>query len=285
MKNYIFGDTGGHGTALAASLVELGLDPMALKLPDDVRIIHLGDLIHKGPNSNVILELVDNIMAVNPDNWVQLLGNHEFQHIKGSPYFWRCNCSVSSVGIINKWWENKQATAAYALPAIINAELEVSKKKDIIIPDLGILFTHSGITHPFWEEMGKLGSAVEVAEAINSSPIKIVSRPGIMLHNPHANNQNPGPAWALGSQEVFLSWVKAQVDMPFIQVHGHTAAFSWMHRNWYGGTPKLFKDATKLNMKARVSTTRLNNSLLVGLDPGFSEKIDLSAQPYLFIES
>lgn len=283
MINYVFGDTGGHGSALLASLEEIGFNRNTLELPEGVRVIHLGDLIHKGPDSNALLPLVDAIIDVNPGRWVQLLGNHEFQHIKGSPSFWRCDCDSDSKFIINNWWESKKAFAAFALNSFSSLQPEVSARPSIIIPQTSILFTHSGITRPFWKEMGASVEASVIADAINASPVKVVSRPGEMLFNPHAPNHNPGPVWALSSGEVFASWT--DTVMPFIQVHGHTTAYGWMYKRWFPGTSKWFKDSTKLNPENRVSITEVAESILLGVDPGFNERIDLPSQPFLTIET
>jgi hypothetical protein len=283
MRNFVFGDTGGHGNAFIEALVEIGIDIKTMKLPEDVRIIHLGDLIHKGPDSNILLQLVDQLIDANPDHWIQLLGNHEFQHIKGAPAFWRCDCDVTSVGIINNWWVTGKATASFALPSFTQLEVEVSAKPKLPIPKMGMLFTHSGLTRPFWKEIGSQPDAVATSLAINAAPIKVVSRPGVMLYNPHVQNHNPGPAWALASDEVFNSWNGA--EMPFIQIHGHTTPFSWMYKNWFPGTSRLFRSVTKLNPISRLSITEVGGSLLLGCDPGFSERVDLKVQPYLYFES
>ena len=283
MKNYVFGDTGGHGFTLLQGLRDIGLNMETLKLPEDVRVIHLGDLIHKGPTSEDILAMVDGIMKVNGDNWLQLLGNHEFQHIKGSPYFWRCDCSTEAKELINHWWDTKKALAAFGLPGFTSLKPGTSLKPKFTVPDKGLLFTHAGVTRQFWTGRDSIADPVVFADLINASSVKIITRPGIMLANPYKTNINPGPVWALASDEVFNSWT--DTDMPFIQVHGHTTPYGWMYKKWFPNTSKWFRDSTTLNVDDRISITEVANSLLLGVDPGFSQRVDLAAQPHLYFES
>lgn len=284
MRNFVFGDTGGHGKQLLSSLFEIGLDEDSLKLPEDVRIVHLGDLIHKGPDSNKLVHFVNEIMTINPGGWVQLLGNHELQHIPGTPKFWRCNCDLHTVTTLNSWLDSGGAKIAWALDDFTSIEFVDGESRNST-PN-GVLFSHSGMTQPFWKEMGASHSALETAKSTNSAPISVSSRPGVMLQDlslPKDRIQRPGPAWALAHDEVFPTWT--ETSMPFVQVHGHSTAFVWPSQAWYSNVSKLFRDTTELHPGKRVSVTKLAESFLIGLDPGFEKSADLHSQPYLTIIS
>ncbi len=286
MINYVFGDTGGHAKQLFASLREIGVDMKNYVIPEGVRIIHLGDLIHKGPSgSGVILTRVDKLIRNNPGQWIQILGNHEFQHIDGSPYFWNCECDNRDVAILNAWRTEGLASAAWGLDAFQEmSNLEVSAKPKISIPNTGILFTHAGLTHLWWETYG--GSRVkpsELAAKLNRLSVGQITRSGAML-NTGVPTPAAGPVWAVGNSEVFNSWVShPETDMPFIQFHGHTTSFLFSYGKWRGPHKwmKPFIQASKVNPELRLTVTKLNNNLLIGVDPGYEAVADTLFQPYV----
>lgn len=283
MHNYVFGDTGGHSVQLWRSLKNIGVDLENFRIPENVRIIHLGDLIHKGPDSSLMLETVDRLMVNNPDRWVQILGNHEFQHIEGSPYFWKCTCSLGDVDVINRWFDEGLAAASFAVSSHNIVSLEVSVKPKNVFPHKSILFTHAGLTKQWWEGLNMPSNALEASKHINSLPAYVVTAAGQML----GVKGNAGPVWALGSGEVFKSWEESTVDMPFIQFHGHTSSYHWGLNKWWRNTPDLmsYRKSTKLNPELRASSTYVAGSVIVGLDPSYSVKADNDEQPYVMFES
>lgn len=288
LTNHIFGDTGGHGLPLFNALQEIGVNLNTFTIPKNVRIIHCGDLIHKGPDSKALLETVDILIRNNPGQWIQVLGNHEFQHLEGSPYFWRCKCDLNDIHIINEWWDNGLAFSAFGVEQVEDMKLEVSAKPKITIPDKGILFTHGGLTHFWWTILGKPQTAKEAAKLINSLDVDQVTIPGQMLG---VNNFRVGPVWAIGNDEVFKSWIHQQDkpadELPFMLIHGHTTSYNFARKVWWNASPSFakFRQATKLNPAKRAVITELAGSLMVGIDPGFNMKADLETQPYLTLKS
>ncbi|MET0863792.1 MAG: metallophosphoesterase, partial [Nakamurella sp.] len=73
----LFGDVGGHPKQLRKALVALGADSETLRLPADLTVIQVGDLIHRGPDSPGAMQIAGSVMATQPRQWVQLAGNHE----------------------------------------------------------------------------------------------------------------------------------------------------------------------------------------------------------------
>lgn len=285
MRNFIFGDTGGHMKQLFASLRDIGIDPREGTIPEGVRVIHLGDLIHKGPHSSLLLEAVDRLMRNNPGQWIQLLGNHEFQHIEGSPYFWRCKCDTKDINTLNDWFDEGLASATFAIPSIAHAKFEVSARPSLTVPDTGILFSHASLSWNWWDAFGKLDDPVKLSNILNSLDVWQVTTPGEMLG---AVGQLPGPVWAIGNSEVFNSWKAHEKDtMPFMQIHGHTTSYQWVTKKWWR-TDKSFRDfrsSTKLNPDTRAVITSLSGSLLIGIDPGYAAKADNDKQPFVVIDS
>lgn len=284
MRNYVFGDTGGHASQLFASLKNIGVDVTSGYIPDDVRIIHLGDLIHKGPDSKLILETVNKLVRRNPTRWVQILGNHEFQHIEGAPVFWRCDCDINDVDIICTWYEMGLAVPTFAVNSFTKISLEVSAKPKLVVPESGIFFSHAGLSWDWWDALGKPVNPVEASMSLNSMPVDLVTVPGQMLGY---HGGKPGPVWAVGNSEIFESWTNNNDVMPFIQIHGHTSSYKWSKSEWWRKDKgfKSFRESTKLNPESRAVITKMSESLLIGVDPGYSKFADTQTQPYLFFES
>jgi len=274
MKNFVFGDTGGHALPLYNALNQIGADVELGILPKDMRVIHLGDLIHKGPASKSILRVVDKFIRNNPGQWIQVLGNHEFQHIEGSPYFWSCDCDIYDVGIINDWLDEEIAYASYAT----TSHEPIKLNDNVMSNGGGILFTHAGLTWNWWETSNKNINAGEISSLLNYLPIDVITTPGEML----GVKGFAGPVWATGNNEVFNSWLESTDPMPFMQFHGHTTSYQWKAKRWWRTDEVFasFKEATYLNHTNRSVITKLNDNFLVGVDPGFSKTADLKVQPY-----
>ena len=291
MKTYVFGDTGGHLPPLLSSLQKIGVDFTSFTIPENVTIVHLGDLIHKGIYSDELVTIVNKLIENNPGKWIQLFGNHEFQHIKGAPYFWSCNCSAQTISILNNWYDNKTARASYFIAPRENFSLpepffnipKSLKFNSDLLSNKGILFSHAGLTFDFWESIVSPDSARTASKRINSLTVHEVSRPGVMLTG-HKVGSRAGPVWALSTVEVFASWEKSKIEhIPFIQVHGHSPAYNWAYKSWHAGTPMVFRNQTRLDVENRIIYTYNKNSLQICLDPGFGKDFDLLSQPYLVV--
>lgn len=267
MRVFVFGDTGGHFPQLSRALQNVvGWDFHTKKLPEDVLVIHCGDIIHKGPSSEYALEMIDDIMTANPGQWIQLLGNHELQYVDGGEKFWPWPIRMNGQLILDKWVKNGQVRMAYALPEFQSfVNLEVSAKPKIVVPDKPILFTHSGVTWAFWKQFGFEEDAVKLAEAINKAPVAVSGRSGVMLNR----RAIVGPAWAHVASEVWESW--RSHDMPFIQVHGHTNAYDFEKNRWWGNTPMAFRKSSKNNPETRCVVVPVGGSLQIGIDPGYEK--------------
>ena len=78
----VIGDLAGHLDELRGELVRLGADASTLRLPDDLTVVQVGDLVHRGPDSDGVVALVDRYLREQPEHWVQLAGNHEGQYVR-----------------------------------------------------------------------------------------------------------------------------------------------------------------------------------------------------------
>lgn len=279
---HVFGDTGGHYRQLRDGLIEIGLDLETHKLPEGVVVIHCGDLLHKGPSSPAVIYMVDNIMKANPGQWVQLLGNHEYQYV-GGIQFWRENIGQEPIEILQSWVKEGRAKTAFALAEYSEIhDLTLSARK-FATPTKPIIFTHAGITRQFWEKhLHSETDALKMAEMINTMPISVSNAPGCMLDS-HTNTKAypAGPVWALSTGEVWESW-KSEVTEPFIQIHGHTSPYAFEMKKWWPANPE-FKKNSKVNPDRKTLATRVSDSLHIAIDPSYNKRAEAAPQPSLKI--
>lgn len=280
-KYHIFGDTGGHHRQLKIGLEAIGFNSDTYELPEDVVVVHCGDLLHKGPNSAAVIFMVDRIMKKNPGQWVQLLGNHEYQYLGGIP-FWREKIDPDAITVLKNWYLNGDAKNAFALPsdAVFS---DITATRGVKIPKKSVIFTHAGITRQYWEKY--LGSSMDVAhivEELNSFSPDFIGTPGAIIGGRHTSTYPAGPIWALGVEEVWESW-KDETRIPFIQVHGHTAPFSHRLGRWRANTVKDFKKASKVHMMKRAVITAVSDAIQVALDPDYDKAATDGPQPSILI--
>lgn len=271
MRNIVMSDTGGWLPQLLNSFDELGINAEESTMPPDLRVLHCGDLIHKGPFSSQLLAIVTGLMVRNPGQWIQLMGNHEAQHIPGAPRFWNCDCSPSDVGLMNLLLEEHMMKPTHAI-VDMDSDFNVPGHPDLRVPTVEILFSHGGLTGGFWDWATNAEQDVEeVSCKLNAMPIQEITVPGIMLGENRPASR-VGPVWAVGNTEVFQSWRgMGATDMPFTQFHGHTTSYSYDWRKWWPGLDQ-FKRSTVLVPDSRAVVTELNNNLMLGVDPGFNER-------------
>lgn len=286
-KYHVFGDTGGHYKQLKEGLTAIGYDPSTHKLPEDVVVIHCGDLLHKGPNSEAVIFMVDNIMRNNPDQWVQLFGNHEYQYLNGIP-FWRENIDPDAIKAVQRWYEEGKAFNAFAItePAVIHNL--VASKRGYATPEKPIIFTHAGITRQYWQKyLHSSEDVAQIVKTLNRFNPETIGTPGAIVGGWHTAAYPAGPIWALGVDEVWNSW-HAEPTMPFIQVHGHTAPFIFDLGRWWsngleGEAKNKFLKASKVNAERKTVVTEVSDSIQVAIDPGYEKTARSGPQPALLI--
>lgn len=282
MKYYVIGDTGGHLPQLMSGLEHVGVDTENKIIPEDVTVIHLGDLIHKGPSTSLkALNFVRAMQQNNPGRWVQLIGNHEIQHISGGLKFWKCNCGEDFEVLLNSMFVAGEVVFSYYVEDMRSENLTLSKRTTFVPENRDWLFTHGGLTRLWWGKVHNSNPDVRtLSESINSLPADIASSPGVRLGYP----RNPAsPVWASAPTEVFPGWFE-RGSMPFNQVVGHTYLFNWEKGRWYGRPERTLKSLTKLNETIRASLTLIGDSVLVVADPGFeSAEPTVKSQPVILL--
>lgn len=258
MRWAVIGDVGGHLDGLVGELRRLGADPESGILPEDLTVVQLGDLVHRGPASEQVLALVDRFLRHSPGRWVQLVGNHEAQYLRHPAFQWRDWIDVESADLLRGWWADGLLRAAMAVPT----------------SDGEVLVTHAGLTQGFWRrDLGAPDSASQAADLLNqlsTSDSKELFRGGTLLTGSKPDHR-AGPLWAQTNRELLPSWLGLR--LPFSQVHGHSSLYDWKRREWRADGP--IAHHTTLDPVRAHETTWLPGGYIVGIDPCH----DVEAQP------
>ena len=290
VRVYAFGDTGGHGIQLFESLTEIGVDLSTYSIPPAVLIVSLGDLIHKGPDSNELALTVDRLIERNPGQWLQVLGNHEFQHLQGGRFMRPCDCSPETIAILERWYSEGIARMAWALedvaPRLWTRSEELPGRGG---PVSSLLLTHAGLTRPIWESLGRPATATEAAAAIHANRLRYTKSIGEAIQLDLAGAV--GPLWASAAGETFRFWElehsRTGEPMPFGQLIGHNAPYDFSRGSWWPNVHQSFRDSAEVLLEERRTVALLAESVIVCLDPSYGDELDFSAdprQPYLSFE-
>lgn len=207
MKHAIFGDVGGHLGPFISGLRSVGVVPETATIPSDLIVVQVGDLIHKGPDSEGVVSLVDRMARANPTQWIQLAGNHELQYLVGTR---RIGGPIDphSAAVLRELHEDGLVIPSYAFSS----------------GDNDYLITHAGLTQPFHQKMGG-GDAHSVSQNLNMTEWNELGKPGTMLYG--IEDFEAGIFWAEGPGEVYSSWFQYGEKPPFHQIHGHSTIRIW----------------------------------------------------------
>jgi hypothetical protein len=254
----VIGDVGGHLGALTAELTRLGADPQTSQLPADLCVIQVGDLVHRGPESEGVVALVDRYLRESPSQWIQLAGNHEAQYLREPAFDWPQRIDGRAAAMLREWWQSGRMRVAVALRAADDEGVT----EDFVV-------THAGLTEGFWRlALDGPRSAQFAAAAINSfigTHEDVLFAAGQMLGNGRAN-LSAGPVWAAAASELVPSWFQAAVPMPFSQIHGHSTLVNWKRRQLWCA-PEI-ASAVSVDEEAAQAAVRIPGGRIIGVDPG-----------------
>jgi hypothetical protein len=251
----VIGDVAGHLDELVGELARLGADPDTGRLPPDLVVVQVGDLVHRGPESAAVVALVDRYLSEQPGQWYQLVGNHEAQYLREPAFSWPEELPQDAVATLRRWWDSGQLRVATA----------------IATRGESFLVTHAGLTAGFWRSvLDAPADARQAAVALNALPrgrSHVVFRAGELLGR--RRDQSAGPLWAVASSELVPSWQDAA--MPFSQVHGHTSVYDWAEQRFCAG-PATIPEQTVLDREAKHAVVSVRGGRIIGVDPGHEQQ-------------
>lgn len=255
----ILGDIGGQTASLYNVLNELNVDSNTLKLPDDVVVIQVGDMVRMHPafyeKNTRMVELVDTLTSVNKNRWIQIMGNHESGALGGawcSHWAQKDECITNeAIAHLHDLWQDGRFYLAAGL----------------IDEDEEYLITHAGLSHGYWQE--RLGKERELAKVVTSlnafatKPFEEFTIPGHLGRADCADQRNADVLWADAVPELYTSWKVAQRQSPFIQIHGHSSPYNWRKDEW---TTQLDWVRKTTKMGRGVSFTQVNKAWFIAVD-------------------
>ena len=249
----VIGDVGGHLGPLRTELVRLGADPSTLVLPDDLVVVQVGDLVHRGPDSAGVVALVEHYLDTQPGRWVQLVGNHEAQYLREPAFHWPERVDEATALTLHDLWTDGRLHAAVALRA----------------GDEPWLVTHGGLTEGFWRQALDAPTTAEDA-ARGLDALRHPDHADVLFHAGTVLGGGPvdftaGPVWASAGEELVPSWLAAAEPMPFDQVHGHSAMTDW-RRGRLHAAPEVAAVTTSDRGRAH-ETSLVGARRIVGVDP------------------
>jgi len=251
----IIGDVGGHRHCLHACLRALDVDVSEHRIPEDLTIIQVGDLIGGGPNDDQLVADVDDFLRLNPGRWIQLLGNWEARHLGGtnfgSPHRDRQPLANASIATLRRWLTERQMRVAIALRTSDGREA---------------LVTHAGVTQWFWKlNLDSTTTAAAAAEQLDALRSR---NPGVLHAAGELMGGSPlkaGPLWATAT-EVWTSWT--HIALPFDQIHGHTTPYWWRRKQWWDNTTDYMHANSTPDHDRRHLRCRFGDRHITTIDPG-----------------
>lgn len=245
----VLGDISGHAETLRDELRRLGADSDG-RLPPELVVVQVGDLVHRGPDSEELVELVDDYLNEQPGQWIQLVGNHEALYLGYSSFGWPQRISPPAQRSLRRWWRSGDMLGAVAVHT----------------PDEDVLISHAGVTAGFWRtHLAGTADVFEAADRINelaaSDPAAFYRSGQLLIGGPP--DPAAGPLWAVSATELVPSWTG--VPMPFSQVHGHTSLVDWSGHDLQPRTPIGLP--VQVDPVAKHTEVRLTGGRIVGIDP------------------
>jgi hypothetical protein len=244
----VIGDVGGHPDQLRVALLSLGASEEALRLPDDLTIIQVGDLVDRGPDSAAVVNLVGRYLDDQPGQWIQLVGNHEAQYLPGGVSFWRERLSELDAGRLRSWWGDGRIQVAAAVRTAAGDE---------------ILVSHAGLTVDAWRALAEPLTASTAALQLNERP-----EPLIFLGDGFVSDTLAGPLWAEAGPELYEPWMQFYAEggfVPFGQIHGHSSLVRFEDQSWR--SPGRVRQRATVDWQARHVSVRIGGRVFTGVDP------------------
>lgn len=215
------------------------------------RIIQMGNLIgfksFKDENKDwnlKVLRLV-NAYRYTEENWLQLIGPNEMFALN-SPLTYT---SPRADEILRSLWFTSSTGTPGMLPAGV---------------DKGRLVSHGGLTYGLWRNLGKPKTAEEAADALLEEYRNTIFQ-GKSLKLGYAPNFAASPIWADPIRETYPSWITADEEPPFGQIHAGVTLNSETARELMGEETSFFHWIDNVAYKPYGSIAKINGATFLGL--------------------
>ena len=273
----VFGDLSGHAVPWLRELSKLGvvfdqpqLPRQIVAWPDDLVTVQVGDLVHKGSDSDLAVAVVSELLLPTGRH-VQLAGNHEGQYLGGAT-FWDPPVSSRCVQELQQLWQAGQMVAAAAVVHPDGVQTLVSHAGAAVS-------VHQTLTRRAARQLDAVTVAGLLADPAND---ELVATPGMMRGNDYAV---PGVMWTGAHRELHRPWVDrdaAAGAVPYDQVHGHSAPLLYGPRGRMR-VPADLAATTTHDRKLRHVTTVLpvSGRRIVAIDPGATSRTPTAPRPLL----
>ena len=223
----VIGDVGGHLGPLVTALSALGVDVVNARVPDGLTVVQVGDLVHRGPDSQGVVELVDRFLRRDPQRWVQLVGNHEMQLLpRGTQFFAEADTDAEVGDAVRRWWSEGLLQVGFAFECA-GVPASPRKRSRKCVATGSVLVTHAGLSRGAWRLLGSPPDGKAVVSKLNAPHRDlpaVVWREGLVTTGIY--DSLAGPLWAAPAESVG-SWVEAGISPPFSQVFGHAQLYRW----------------------------------------------------------
>lgn len=231
----VIGDVGGHPDQLRHALGELGV--VDGRLPDDLTVVQVGDLVDRGPDSDGVLELVD---AIGSDRWIQLVGNHDAQYLSGGTRFWDESVPESAEQTLRRWDDSGFLQVA--------AVIRTGEGEEFLV-------SHAGVSAGWWTELGEPMTPTTAMWRLDELPCGSLS------------SRTDGPLWTEAG-ELYESWMEFHGRggfVPFGQIHGHSSVVRYQDQTWR--CTGRIRQRSGVDWAARHTRTRVGGREFIGVDP------------------
>lgn len=256
MKICVIPDIGGHATVFNSMLTQAGIHNY--RIPNDMVVIQLGDLVHKGPDSAECVQIAQKLITANPHTYIQLIGNHEAHYLGGVELYGRTGVVKipdDTINILKTWWKSGIMKVAYSAPTQYG----------------DTLFTHGGLTKTLWQELQSPATATETASTLNrlrQNNQEIIFREGKLTLGGEARF-NVGPLNARTGAELAYEWLK-RGSMPFTQIHGHETLYWWNDNTWHNDVPPEVRNHANIDTVNKRTHLQIKDHHIFSIDPAFS---------------
>ena len=247
----IIGDIGGHLDVFERTLAAVGVDAATAHVPDDLTVIQVGDLVHKGPNDAGCVQLADRLLATG--RYIQLWGNHDAHYVGGPEVTRRPGVTAvddSTAAVLHRWFDTKIARLAVAVDS----------------KEIGsVLVTHGGLTVGLWEQLGSTKAPSVVADQLNAllhDPDRAF-RPGWLMTGVY--DQAAGVTCPRTGAELAGPWLERGA-MPFSQIHGHEGVWWWPQERFHDDCPAEVREASHIDHDRRFCEVAIREHRLISVD-------------------